>query len=79
VTQLAQKVHMEKTVPTNVSATMVLSVLLNLENVFVRPGGEDNNAICRVRNHFMAKIAKTNANVKMMQLVIHLTVNIELM
>lgn len=70
VTKPVLKVHTARTVTTSVNATMEPSVLLNLVCVYVLLGGEDSNAICRVKNHFTVKIVKTNVNVKTMQRVV---------
>jgi len=75
VTKPVLKVHTARTVTTSVNATMEPSVLLNLVCVYVLLGGEDSNAICRVKNHFTVKIVKTNVNVKTMQRVVPSTVN----
>lgn len=66
---------MVKTVPMCVNVITVLSALQKLVCVYAHRDGEDSNVICHVRNHISVKIVKTNANVKMMQRAVLLTVN----
>lgn len=63
-----------RTVTTSANATMEQSVPLNLVCAYVLLGGEGSNVICHVKSHFMAKIVKTNVNVKMTQRVVQSTV-----